>query len=348
MTDGDGAVIIDENTAGRGFHTLEGPKFYKRGDTYWIFAPVDGVPTGTQAVYRAKNIRGPYEVRVVLAQGSTSINGPHQGAWVDTPTGENWFLHFQDRGPFGRVVHLEPMSWRSDGWPAMGTGVASGAEKGEPVLTHSKPVSKNELIAAPVSSDEFASPALGRQWQWQANPRPEFFSLTAAPGSLRLACLAPPSTTSLYDAPNLLLQKFSAPAFAATTGLDFPGAAHAGDEAGLIVFGYSYAWVGLRRGANGVRLVQVANIDANKPGAEHEVASRATTAGRIFLRVIVAADAKCRFAYSLDGKTFTPFGEVFQATAGRWVGAKVGLFAAGAPNAPASGFADFAFFHVTP
>lgn len=347
VTDGEGVVIIDENTAGRGFHTLEGPKVYKRGDTYWIFAPVDGVTAGAQAVYRAKNIRGPYEARVVLAQGATSINGPHQGAWVATPTGENWFLHFQDRGPFGRVVHLEPMSWRSDGWPAMGTGVATGAEKGQPVITHIKPISKTQTLAAPATSDEFDSPTLGLLWQWQANPRPEFFSLTAAPGSLRLACLAAPSAASLYDAPNLLLQKFSAPAFTATTTIDF-SPARDGDEAGLIVFGYSYAWVGLRRNANGTRLVQVANVDANKPSAEHEVASRELTAEKIFLHVTVAADAKCRFAYSLDGKAFTPFGEEFLATAGRWVGAKVGLFAVGAPNPPASGFADFGFFHVTP
>ncbi len=42
VVDGHGIVIIDENTSGRGFHTLAGPKFYKRGDTYWIFAPING------------------------------------------------------------------------------------------------------------------------------------------------------------------------------------------------------------------------------------------------------------------------------------------------------------------
>src|SRR6185369_13576102 len=129
VTDGEGVVIIDENNSKRGFHTLEGPKFYRHADEYWVFAPIDGVQNGTQAVYRSKSIRGPYDARVVLAQGTTAINGPHQGGWVDTPTGEHWFMHFQDRGPFGRVVHLQPMSWAADGWPRVGTGVASGAEK---------------------------------------------------------------------------------------------------------------------------------------------------------------------------------------------------------------------------
>ena len=348
VTDGEGVVIIDENKSTRGWHTLEGPKFYKRGDTYWIFAPVDGVATGTQAVYRAKNIRGPYEARVVLAQGASAINGPHQGGWVDTPSGENWFLHFQDRGPFGRVVHLEPMSWRADNWPTMGTGVASGAEKGEPVLTYKKPSSKSDVVAAPAADDEFNAPKLGLQWQWQANPLPGFFSLTAAPGALRLACIAAPSATSLYDATNLLLQKFSAPAFTATTALDFSGASRAGDEAGLIVFGYSYAWIGLRRDTTGVRLVQVSNVDANKPSTERESAALTVASGKVFLRVTVGADAKCRFAYSLDGKAFTPFDDELQATVGRWVGAKVGLFAASAPGSASSGHADFDFFRLTP
>jgi beta-xylosidase len=179
VVDGDGHVIIDENKAGRGLHTLEGPKLYKRGGTYWIFAPVNGVQTGEQAVYRATDIRGPYEVRIVLGRGSSPINGPHQGAWVDTPAGENWFLHFQDRDTFGRVVHLQPMAWGDDGWPRMGTAVATGAEAGEPVIAHRKPrVASGDgaptSFSTPATSDEFDRPQLGLQWQWQANPEPGF------------------------------------------------------------------------------------------------------------------------------------------------------------------------------
>lgn len=350
VTDGDGVVIIDENTSGRNMHTLEGPKIYKRNGEYWIFAPVNGVPTGEEAVYRAKTIRGPYQVRLVLAQGSTPTNGPHQGAWVDTPAGENWFLHFQDRGPFGRVVHLEPMSWRADGWPAMGTAAATGAEQGEPVLTYQKPDTKvphGFAATAPATSDEFDAPELGLQWQWQANPKPEYASLAANKGSLRLACVAAPAATSLYNAPQLLLQKFSAPEFTATTVLNFtPGAAS--DAAGLMVFGYSYAWIGLRQTASGPKIVQVTNVDASKNGADTETASAEAKGNTVYLRVSIDAGAKCRFAYSFDGETFTPLGGEFQATVGRWVGAKVGLFAAGAPGATSGGHADFDWFRLTP
>lgn len=365
VLDGDGMVLIDENTAGRGWATLEGPKFYKHGGYYWIFAPVGGVTGGSQAVYRAKAIRGPYEARIVLEQGQTAINGPHQGGWVDTPSGENWFLHFQDRGPFGRVVHLEPMAWRADGWPAMGTAVTTGAEKGEPVLVHQKPGVPPQPVAGPATSDEFDAPALGLQWQWQANPRPDFLSLAARPGSLRLACLAAPGANGLYNAPNLLLQKFPAPAFTATTTLNFSAAAE-GDEAGLIVFGYSYAWIGLRKTTAGLRVVQMTNQDANKDGAEVESGAFDAKSDSLEVRVTVAADGKCRFAYSADEKSFNPLGKEFQSTVGRWVGAKVGVFAAAAPvlvkgEAPGNaksglpfealakeGHADFDWFRVAP
>ena len=99
--------------------TIEGPKLYRRNGYYYIFAPAGGVTNGWQTVLRSRNIEGPYEERIVLRQGTTPVNGPHQGAWVDTPNGESWFLHFQDAGNAGRVIHLQPMRWEED-WPVIG------------------------------------------------------------------------------------------------------------------------------------------------------------------------------------------------------------------------------------
>ena len=115
----EGTVIIDGDKI-PGYRTLEGPKFYKRKGEYWFFAPAGGVKSGWQSVFRSKAVDGPYESRIVFEQGSTDINGPHQGAWVDTPAGEDWFFHFQDLDAYGRVVHLQPMKWRKDGWPVSG------------------------------------------------------------------------------------------------------------------------------------------------------------------------------------------------------------------------------------
>ena len=127
-------IIFDGHEA---HETCEGPKFYKKNGYYYIFHPAGGVPTGWQVVLRSKNVYGPYEWRTVLAQGDTEVNGPHQGAWVDTQTGEDWFLHFQDVGAYGRLVHLQPMIWK-DGWPVIGTD-KDGDGCGEPVSTYKKP-----------------------------------------------------------------------------------------------------------------------------------------------------------------------------------------------------------------
>jgi beta-xylosidase len=208
----------------------------------------------------------------------------------------------------------------------------------------------------PQTSDEFAGDLLGLQWQWNANPRAGWASLGARPGFLRLASVPAPATrnngspamNSLYDVPNLLLEKFPAPAFTVTTSLQFAPASE-GERAGLVVFGFDYAWLGLRHTAPGLQLVYAVNRGANRPGAkESEIASIDAPASPVFLRVTVGENATCRFAFSFDNRVFTPIGQPFQASGDRWIGAKVGLFASAMPSAPASGFAYFEGFHVTP
>lgn len=114
----DGRIVYDGIPDGN--HTVEGPKLYRHGGYYWIFAPAGGVVTGWQLALRSKNLYGPYEARRVLAQGPTPMNGPHQGAWVRKADGSDWFLHFQDKGYLGRVLCMQPMTWGADGWPVMG------------------------------------------------------------------------------------------------------------------------------------------------------------------------------------------------------------------------------------
>ncbi len=328
-----------------GYTTLEGPKLYKRHGWYYVFAPAGGVATGWQSVFRAKNIRGPYEDRIVLAQGSTPINGPHQGALVDTPTGESWFFHFQDKDAYGRIVHLQPVRWEND-WPLMGTGVVTGAVSGAPVLVHAKPSAPPQPIAIPPTSDEFDAPPLGLQWQWQANPGENWHSLSARPGALRLFAQPEPRPGNLYDAPHLLMQKFPAPEFVATTMIDFSGQAD-GECAGLIVFGYDYAWLGWRQRGADAELVLATRREAVKGGPQEIAVVAAGRERPRFLRVTVRDGAKCQFGFSADGKRFTDTGDVFTATPGRWVGAKVGVFASSAGAAAPSAHADFDWFRVS-
>jgi beta-xylosidase len=342
----EGKVVIDGNKIA-GYRTLEGPKFYKRGGYYYIFAPAGGVEGGWQSVFRSRNIYGPYEDRIVLQQGRTDINGPHQGAWVDTPSGRDWFIHFQDLNAYGRVVHLQPMTWRDDGWPVMGAD-SDGRGAGEPVRIWRKPeVARPCPIEVPATSDEFDSENLGLQWQWQANPRDAWYSLVAKPGSLRLFSQTVPFAASLWLAPNLLLQKWPAPQFVTTTALSFSPVTE-GETAGLVIFGSNYAWIGVRKNAQGLRLSMTTCQDANKDGVEREVAGLQIDGSTLWLRVAISGGGRCCFSYSLDNQKFIPLGGDFIGSKGRWIGAKVGLFAVAAPGVSKTGYADFDWFRVEP
>lgn len=189
------ATVIDGDAI-EGMVTLEGPKFYARDGWYWIFAPAGGVATGHQVVFRSRSVWGPYEHRVVLEQGQTPVNGPHQGGWVEAPDGSHWFVHFQDRDAFGRVVHLQPMGWGDDGWPWMGEG-------GQPVLTWPAGVPTPPASAGePDRSDDFAV-GLNPAWHWQATPRDGWAE--AAGGTLSLegswASSAAPGPTAPSSSP---------------------------------------------------------------------------------------------------------------------------------------------------
>ena len=327
--------------------TIEGPKFYKRNGWYYIFAPAGGVPTGWQLVLRSKNTYGPYERRVVMEQGASPTNGPHQGAWVTTQTGEDWFLHFQDKEAYGRIVHLQPMKWIAD-WPVIGID-NDGDGKGEPVLRYKKPnVGKIYPVQTPSETDEFNGTNLGLQWQWMANPKATWAFLNSSIGSLRLfSDKRPDSARNLWEVPNVLLQKFPAEEFMITTKLTFtPNTKLENEKAGLVVMGFSYAGLAVKSKSDGIYLVHTVCKDAVKGKAEKETIVVKLASPTIYLRVKVTKGAKCSFSYSLDGKTFTTSGDEFTAEVGRWIGAKVGLFCTRETQTNDSGYADFDWFRV--
>ena len=338
----DGVMVFD----GHARHpTVEGPKLYQRNGYYYIFAPAGGVEEGWQLVLRSRNIYGPYEERTVLAQGNTSINGPHQGAWVETQTGESWFLHFQDRGAYGRIVHLQPMRWVGD-WPVIGVD-PDGDGTGEPVLTYRKPnVGRSWPVMTPPDSDEFNGNALGLQWQWHANPRANWMFPGGSLGFLRMFNVPlPEDYRNLWDVPNLLLQKFPAPQFTATTRVTFTPRTE-GERTGLLVMGQDYSYLALTQGADGLYVSQAISRDAERRNPESESARRRVAGSIFYLRVQVTETAVCRFSYSSDGTNFVPVGEPFTARKGRWIGAKVGLFAIRTGTTRETGYADFDWFRV--
>ena len=346
---GESRIIFDGHI---GNATIEGPKFYKRDGWDYIFAPAGGVPTGWQTVLRSKNIYGPYEWKKVLAQGNSPINGPHQGAWVDTPDGkEDWFFHFQDKEAYGRVVHLQPMKW-VDGWPVIGVD-KDGDGCGSPVYSYKKPnVGKTYSIETPAESDEFDSLELGLQWQWQANPKPIWYFCDGGNSLLRLYSYYTENQVNLWDVPNLLLQKFPTEDFTVTTKVSFaPSSKYTGERTGLVVMGADYAVLAMENRADGLILVQNVCRKADKKGKEEENASVKLSDNTLFLRVKVNKDSEkeaiCSFSYSVDGKKFISLGENFTAKPGKWIGAKVGLFITRPKAVNDGGWVDIDWFRVT-
>lgn len=350
----DPVLVFDGNDGVN--HTIEGAKFYKRNGYYYIFAPAGGVVSGWQLVLRSKNVYGPYESKIVMAQGKTDINGPHQGGWIETPYGESWFLHFQDKGAYGRVLHLNPVKWEND-WPVMGVD-EDGDGCGEPVSRYRKPkTDKIYPIETPVESDEFDSRKLGLQWEWHANYQ-DTFGFTTNMGYLRLyGYELSESFKNFWEVPNLLLQKFPAEEFSAIAKLKV-SAKDDGQLSGIIIMGWDYSWLGVEKQGEKFLLKQAVCKDAEQgspeqvttlailnPSHKFEAGLYPNYERDIYLKIEVTKEAVCRFSYSVDGKKFTDVGTTFKARQGKWIGAKMGMFSV-TPHGKERGWLDVDWFHV--
>ena len=351
-------IVFDGN--GTDNRTCEGPKFYKRDGWYWIMCPAGGVPDGFQLAMRSKSPFGPYKYKTVLAQGKSVVNGPHQGGWVHTKYGEDWFLHFQDKEAYGRVVHLNPVDW-SSGWPVMG-------RQGEPVLTHRKPKAANSPITNPVESDEFDKPVMGKQWQWHAN-YDDKYGMPTAFGTFRIYTHKQSGDSrNLWEVPNLLLQKTPADEFTVTARLRMTSKAE-GQFGGLIMMGLDYSALVVKRVGDAFQLVQMTCRQADKGNPQNEtvLATLEATAKDqtdykpgihedICMRLTVSnAEAGqphggqpiVRFAYSRDGKKWTPCGEAFKMRQGKWIGAKFGFVSAEPAGQADRGWVEADWIRVT-
>ncbi len=330
-------------------HTIEGPKLYKKDDYYYIFAPAGGVKQGWQTVLRSKNIYGPYEYKVVLKQGNSAINGPHQGAWVTSADGEDWFIHFQDVYAAGRIICLEPMEFTKDNWPIIGRRVV-GEDFSEAVeeFNYPKGLEDKEKYTLQ-TSDDFESVKLGLQWQFNGNHRDYFYECDAASKCLYLNSVK--KEDSISNQPNLLLQKWTRKEFEVTATLDFSKLKD-GDEAGIINMGCTYGALAVRVSDGVFSLLNIYGMqtfDKEKASAKDEVRvlipdlRKEGFDSSIEFRLKVTSlppreyntDGEYKFPIPLErldidyrfrntdefvkGLTFTP-------TAGRWVGAKFGFF----------------------
>jgi beta-xylosidase len=321
--------------------TIEGPKFLKKDGYYYILAPAGGVPSGWQTVLRSKNIYGPYEAEIVLQQGNTEVNGPHQGGLIELPSGESWFIHFQDKDTYGRIVHLQPVRW-IDGWPRMGVDINNDGI-GEPVTGYKKPdVGNIYPVAIPQTSDEFNEEYICRQWQWHANPGEDWYSFRQ--GKIQLNAVRNISQQGdLWMAPNLLLQKFPSPEFIVTTRIEFNPQLN-GEQAGLLIMGEEWAFLAFEKQEDSIRIGMYEAIH-NRCDPGTKLIEKVNGTGAIaYFRVTVKEGGLCSFSYSPVNADFIPIGKEFQAQPGKWIGAKVGLFSINPNIEISNGFALFDWF----
>lgn len=273
---------------------LEGSHIYKRNGYYYLYSTYGG-GDGFQVALRSKNIYGPYEQKIVIRDNGNLGTGIHQGALIETQTGEWWSVIFQDGGAFGRFPTLQPVTWIED-WPMVGVD-------GKGVITFRKPdVGRVYPKKVLPTSDEFDQPELGMQWGWNHNPDSTKWSLTQNPGYLRLA--TPKVLTNLRDARNTLTQRifasYSRGSTMGTVKMNIENMKD-GDVAGLAVFQDPYAYIGIEQ-INGIKYVVMVNNG-------NTINSVTINTSSVYLRATADyGSSKASFSFSTDNQNFNILG----------------------------------------
>ena len=231
---------------------LEGSRVIKHdGKYYLIMISWPKNKPRRQLVYRADNIQGPYEKKVILESTFGGFPYAAQGTIVDDGKG-NWYgVIFQDRGGCGRVLTLMPCTWK-DGWPMLGD------ENGKIPAVMGKPIAGYDGGEI-VSSDEFDSDKMNIDWQWNHNPINDAWSLTERPGFMRLKTSR--VVPNLYVAPNTLTQRMEGPECKGIVKMDISKMKD-GDVAGLSAFNGDAGVVQVKK--QGKKLILVAESQSCK------------------------------------------------------------------------------------
>jgi beta-xylosidase len=305
----------------------EANKLYKwNGLYYHYYSEVH--PEGRVAmIERAPSLDGPWQSHQLLHVHGAVDKEPNQGGIVQAQDGKWWFFTHQGRGDWeGRAAVLLPVTW-IDGWPIVGRIGPDGV--GEMLWHGTKPVAQQPLSTV-TASDDFASPTLRPEWQWNYQPRAGLWSLTERKGFLRLHAFAPLKPGDLKSVGNVLTQRaFRSTRNEFTVKLDVSGMVD-GEEAGLSHFAKSFASIGVVQSGS-TRTVSVNDNGSRTSGPELKQST-------VWLRSSWGFDGASSFSYSLDGKSFVPLGAIYQLTWGSYRGDRVGLFTV---NDKTAGWADF-------
>lgn len=321
----DGTALLDEGRLLHRGNVAEANKIYKRDGFYYVmYVQHPEQENRVQFVMRARSLDGPWEHRRLFDwEDPARERRPGQGGLVDTPDGRWFFLCHTNNGiNLGRFPVLLPVVWR-DGWPVLGAD-PDGDGVGRMVWQAPKPIAGQEP-RWPQSSDDFGAPKLGPQWAFNHAPRADRWSLTERPGFLRLTASRPVGAGGFFGASNTVVQRVMGLRAEAVVRLDISGLQD-GAYAGLCHFGRKSFTLGAWQDKGGRRLrfaryahgKDAAAFDRSETGPE-------LVGDILYLRTRIGG-SKAEFAYSLDGRAFTPFGGEVEVARGHWLGNRVGVF----------------------
>ncbi|KAK7699490.1 hypothetical protein SLS64_011628 [Diaporthe eres] len=284
--------------------TLEGSRMYKRNGKYYIFVTK---PATSQYVLQASSPWGPYTVKALVESVAAPVSGagnPHQGSLVDTPDGKWYYMAFIDNYPGGRVPVLAPVTWGSDGFPAV--TLSSGAWG----KSYAYPATQRP-VQSTLGTDTFSGTSLGPAWEWNHNPDTSKFTVS---NGLTLSTAT--VTSDLYAARNTLTKRIHGPQGVGTVVIDFTSLGD-GDRAGLSLLRQASAYIAVQRTGSSYAIVMYNGLSMTKSTwATSSTGSQAATTPitqlRVWLRATVdinpGSGKKGTFSYSLDGNTFVTFG----------------------------------------
>lgn len=320
----------------------EGCHAYRLNGCYYLFFiewPNTGNGRRRQVVYRARDLLGPYERRVVLDDDAGYFNnGIAQGGIIDTPDGDWYALLFQDHGAVGRAPWVVPVTWE-DGWPVLG-------HDGKAPRTFTADLPPSNPVPLVISDEfDYADDRLSLHWQWNHNPDNRLWSVTERPGWLRLVAGRPADSVEL--AVNTLTQRTEGPSCIAETKLDVSGL-KPGDRAGLVALQHFYGTVGVHVDGDGNRFVAM-NV-RGEDGREETVERLSCGGPEIWLKAecdFVQNRDTVDFYYATDGSDWRKIGRTLQLkyTLDHFMGCRLGLYCYATEQS--GGHADFDYFRYT-
>lgn len=291
---------------------LEGSQVVKYNNKYYLL--MISWPRGKprrQVCFRADNITGPYEKKVILEDDFAGFPYCGQGCITDDENG-NWYgLIFQDRNGVGRVPLIMPVRW-VDGWPMLGD------ENGKVPLTGEIPLKTCDSGNRLVESDDFSGKKLKIQWQWNHNPVNTAWSLGERKGFLRLKTNR--VVDNLYLAPNTITQRMEGPKCSGVVAVDISQMKD-GDVAGFSAFNGNSGLLSIVVDGKkkfltlSTNVVDLDNNKAVRSVAVEEKARVGLNQNMIYLRIDGDFNLNkdlATFYYSLDNKNWTPFGMEFK------------------------------------